>query len=137
MELDIGVAVPVLDADYKTSHGCHTRKISERILVRVLGILLAGRYELVVEVQIYTVTWSELSCGLQTPEHQGVHLGGDIELVCLSGPTAVTGVILAELAQCAFYRIRTCDSYAVSVPEGLDVHNILDAVSSREVAAKQ
>jgi hypothetical protein len=50
---------------------------------------------------------------------------------------AVTGVFLAELAQGTFYRIRTCYSDAVAVPEGFDVHYILDAVTSREVAAEQ
>ena len=90
-----------------------------------------------VEVKIYTVTGVELTRDLHTLEHQRVHLGGDIELVCLSGLASITGVILAELAQGTFYRIRTCYSDAVAVPEGLDVHNILDAVSSREVAAKQ
>lgn len=61
MELDIGVAVPVLDADYKASHWCHSRKVAERFLVRVLGILLTGGYELVVEVKVYAVTSREVA----------------------------------------------------------------------------
>ncbi len=64
METNVSVAVAVLYADNHIANDCHTRTVSEKLLVCGLRVILFSLYELVVEVNV--IPLAPLSAALWT-----------------------------------------------------------------------
>ena len=138
MEAHIGVAVAVLHTDNQASHRGHAREIAVGLLVGVLGVLLVGGDELVVEVQVHAVAGIELAGCRQALEQQRVHPLVGVEVVALATVAYVGHILGGELAQGAQCHIGTAHANAVvAVPEWLEFHHVLDDIAAAQVVAEQ
>ena len=81
MELDVGIAVAVLDSHYQAPDRGDSGKVAVRLLVGTLRVLLVCGDELVVEIKVDAVSGFELSGDGETFQKQRVHLPVHVECV--------------------------------------------------------
>lgn len=91
-----------------------------------------------VKFQAHAVATAQLASDGQALQKQGVHLLVGVEVVRLVLGALVGDVVAGELPKCPQGNVRAADVQLVApVPEGLDLHQVLDTVAAAQVTAEQ
>ena len=93
---DVGVSVAILNADDHVVDNCHTRAVSQKVLVGHLCIILLSLKELMVKIKIVLLFWHKLSCGDKCIDKQFVHLVTGVEVIVSSGIGGVCDVVAGK-----------------------------------------